>query len=244
MDLNPYTFRIININIMKHLAILLALIISPMVMAQEDVPAYNFYDSEKILKVDFSNVFSSIPTVGLDLETKVHEELSLQFGAAIIPSYLQPWVGNRQNDFDHLRGYRLRGEGRFYVLKKPTRYIASELAFRHLIIRQYDVPVGMEPLDNPSGVDDFAYFVNTDMRFHQFNASFTLKYGIQKNLGQHFVYDVNVGMRINKINVQSNSELPEGGILPIDWNNNLTLIDNYRRSNIRPTFEFKLGYKL
>jgi len=229
---------------MKYLTFLLLLISGQALIAQDEAAAYNFKDSDKILKVDFAHVFSSTPTLGFDLESRVHDEMSFQFGAGILPSYLQPWVGNRQNDFDHLRGYTIRGEIRLYVLNKPNRYIAPEVSFKHLIIRDREVPVGMEPLDNPNGVDDFAYFVNTDMRFHQFNAGFGLKWGFQKDLGEHFVFDFSAGLRINKINVQSFSKIPEGGILPTNWNNNITLVDNYRRSNIRPTIGFKFGYKL
>ncbi len=229
---------------MKNLALLLVCFVFTTVQAQTGEPKYNFRDSDKIIKVDFTDIFSTIPTLGIDVESRVNEEISLQYGVGIIPSYFQPWVGDRQNDFDRLTGYQLRTEGRAYIFKKPTRYLAADLTFRHLVIRENDVPVGMDPTENPNGIDDFAYFVNTKMRFHQFNTSLALKWGFQRNLGDNFVFDLNVGLRLNNINVQSRSKLPTGGILPDDWNNRLTLVDNYRDSNVRPTVAFKIGYRL
>lgn len=229
---------------MKNLTTLILTILSFISIGQNNFKDYNFQDSEKIVKIDLGDLFSRTPAIGVYVESKVNDELSLQFGAGIIPSYFQPWVGNRMNDFDHLRGYQLSAESRFYVFKKPTRYIAVEADFRHLIIRDRDVPIGVDVFNNPNGPDEFAYFVNTDMRFHQFNTGLSLKWGFQKNLGEHFTFDFSAGFRLSTTNVQSRSDIPTGGTLQTNWNNRLVLIDNYKRSQFLPNLGFKIGYKL
>ena len=234
---------------MKTIFIILSILTSSFVFSQNKVK-YNFLTSEKIIKIDFNDFFSQTPTVGVDIESKVNDELSLQFGFGVLPSFIQPLVGSDDNRYNHLRGYQLRAESRFYIFKKSTRYIAADIQFRHLIVKDNDVPVGMDLYKNPNGIDEFAYFIDTKMKFHQFKTSLAVKWGFQKDLGEKFVFDFNIGLRINKINVQSFSKLPSGGTLQANWNdninfgNNLTLIDNYRRSNIRPTIGFKFGYRL
>lgn len=229
---------------MKNAVAILFTIFSFISIGQTNTEKYNFSDSEKIIKVDIGDIFSRMPTLGLYVESKYNEDVSFQFGAGIIPSYFQPWVSNEDNDFDHLIGYKLSAESRFYVLKKPTRYLSVGIDFQHLIIRDRDVPIGMDLFENPNGGNEYAYFVNSDMRFHQFNSTLTAKWGFQKNLGERFVFDFYLGMRIKTTNVQSRSKIPTGGILEQNWNNRIVLFDDYKNSNIQPTLGFKLGYKL
>ncbi|MFK8037539.1 MAG: hypothetical protein AB8B74_04565 [Crocinitomicaceae bacterium] len=229
---------------MKNLTTFILTTLSFFSICQNTFEDYSFKDSKKIVKINLGDIFSTTPAIGLYVESKVNEDVSLQFGAGIIPSFFQPWVGNRVNDFDQLRGYQLSAESRFYVFKKPTRYIAAEVDFRHLIIRDRNVPIGVDVFENPNGPDEFAYFLNTDMRFHQFNTGLTVKWGFQKHLGENFTFDFNLGMRLSTTNVQSRSIIPAGGTLQETWNNRLTLVDNFKRSRTLPNIGLKIGYRL
>ncbi|MFK8045863.1 MAG: hypothetical protein AB8B72_10220 [Crocinitomicaceae bacterium] len=243
---------------MKFTSFIIAICATVQLSAQDATPKYNFMDSEKIIKLDLGGLFNRTPMIGLEVESMVDEQMSLQFGAGIIPSFFQPTVGNNSNNnfteifgnnmnnngFDNLRGYRLSAELRFYAFKKPTRYLATGINFRHLIIRDRDVSVGMEPFDNGFGQIEYAYFKNTDMRFHQFRSAIEVKYGFQKNMGTNFVIDFNMGLRLRTTNVQSGSDLPEGGSLASTWNNGFILFDNYKRSGIAAVIGLKIGYRL
>lgn len=204
---------------------------------------WNFRDSKKIIKVSPGNIFSQIPMFGADLEFTYKNDISFQVGAAIIPSFFQLQVGDLLNDFDRLSGYNLRGESRFYILKKPNHYLAAGVNFRHLIIKD-DVPVGMNAVGENPQQQDFEYFINTKMRFHRFNTDVNLKWGFQRTFAKHFVFDFYAGLSLNTIGVQSFSKIPSGGIVADNWNNQFTLVDNFRESNIRPLIGFKFGYKL
>ena len=96
---------------------------------------WNFRDSKKIIKVSPGNIFSQIAMFGADLEFTYKNDISFQVGAAIVPSFFQIQVGDLLNDFDRLSGYNLRGESRFYILKRPNHYLAAGFNFRHLIIK-------------------------------------------------------------------------------------------------------------
>ena len=205
---------------------------------------WSFTESKKIIKITPFDILNKVPMIGADMEFTYTDEINLQVGMAIVPSYLQTSVGSEQGDFKRLSGYNLRGESRFYILKKPNRYLAAGFNFRHLVIKS-NVPVGMESsTNNPQQQQDFAYFVNTPMRFHRFNSNINVKWGFQKPMGKNFVFDFYLGLALNRIGVQSFSKIPEGGVVTNDWSNMFTLKDNYKTSNIRPIIGFKIGYKL
>ena len=234
---------------MKNLLTLIAILMSVLSFSQNDsldransAKSYDFSSSSKIIKVSPLEIFSRIPTFSVDLETRIDEDVSLQFGFGVIPSFAQILVGQNSNKFDRLRGYNLRGESRFFILKKANRYISAGFSLRHIVIRDV-VPVGMEPFVDSPQQQDFAYFVNTPMKFHRFNTEFSTKFGIQKTFSKNFVADFFIGIRLIKINVQSFSKVPDGGIVAPNWNNNFTLTDNFRDSKIRMTAGFKVGYK-
>ncbi len=241
---------------MKRIAFIFSLSFTFSIFSQDVKPKYNFMESEKIVKLDLLSLFNMTPTLGVELESKVSEQLSFQVGVGIIPSFFQPLVGsdlgefnnffgnNNANGFDGLRGYRLSAQSRFYIFKKPTRYISTGLSFRHIIVRDRDVQVGMEPFEGSNGITEFAYFKNVDMRFHQFRTAFDFKYGFQKNMGDRFTLDCNFGFRLGTTNVQSRSEIPESGTLAPNWNNRIILVDNYKRTRLTPVFGLKIGYRL
>src|SRR5688572_24495901 len=106
-------------------------------------PPWTFAAAQKNLKLSPFDVFSAIPTVGADLEVSFIQDMRLQAGAGVILPGIQ-LMGNNGGSFDKMGGYRLRAESRFFIFKKPTRYFATELSFRHLIIRD-EVGIGMEP---------------------------------------------------------------------------------------------------
>jgi hypothetical protein len=243
---------------MKSIAFLLAIFSVLHVGAQDMSSKYSFTGSKKIVKLDLGSLFNRTPMIGLEVESFVNDQMSLQVGLGVLPSFFQPTVGTQaspeidnlfgnitnSNGFDNLRGYKLGAEARFYTFKKSTRYIATGFNFRHIIIRDRDARVGMEPFENGFGGVEYAYFQSTDMRFHQFASSIEVKYGFQKNMGSNFVIDFNFGLRLRTINVQSSSELPVGGSLANTWNNGFILFDNYKRTGVGPVMGFKIGYKL
>ena len=242
---------------MKFTAFIFLLSFGLSAAAQETKPKYDFLESEKIIKLDMFSLFNMTPTLGVEVESIVNEQVSLQFGLGIIPSFFQPLVGNdlntefniafnnnNANGFDALRGYRLSAQSRFYVFRKPTRYISTSVSFRHIIVRDRDVRVGMEPFEGSNGLTEFAYFKSADMRFHQFRTALDLKYGFQRNMGDHFVLDFSAGLRLGTTNVQSRSDIPENGTLTPNWNNRMILVDNYRSSRVTPILGLKIGYRL
>jgi len=216
-------------------------------LAQTDssttTPEWNFKDSKKIIKITPGDILSRTSMLGADLEFTYQDDISFQLGAALLPSYLQTTVGSEEGDYDRLAGYNLRGESRFYILKKPNHYLAAGIEFRHLIIKS-NVPVGMEATQPNPQQQDFAYFVNTQMRFHRFNSDLTAKWGFQRTFATDFVFDFYAGLGLKNVSVQSFSKIPEGGIVSNNWSTEFTLVDNFKKSNIRPTVGFKLGYIL
>lgn len=204
---------------------------------------WNFQDSKKIIKVSPGNIFSQISMFGADLEFTYKDDISFQVGAALVPSFFQTMVGKRTNDFDRLSGYSLRGESRFSIFKKPKYYLAAGISFRHLIIKD-NVPVGINAVGENPQQQDFEYFINTKMRFHRFNTDLSFKWGFQRTFFKNLVFDFYTGLGLYRVGVQSFSKIPTGGILANNWNNQFTLVDNFRESNIRPLVGFKLGYKL
>lgn len=231
---------------MKTLIILTMSLIASSLYAQQDSTenTWSFAESKKIIKLTPFDILNKVPMIGADLEFTYTDEINFQIGMAIVPSYLQTSVGSEQGDFKRLSGYNLRGESRFYILKKSNRYLAAGFNFRHLVIKS-NVPVGMESsTSNPQQQQDFAYFVNTPMRFHRFNSSINLKWGFQKPLGKNFLFDFYLGLALKRVGVQSFSKIPQGGVVPNNWSNEFTLKDNYKHSTLSPIIGFKIGYKL
>ena len=231
---------------MKTLILITLSLVSTVAFSQADSTNNNwsFAESNKIIKITPFDILNKVPMLGADLEFTYTDDINFQVGVAIIPSYLQTTVGSEMGDFDRLSGYNLRGESRFYILRKPNHYLAAGAEFRHLVIKSI-VPVGMDASTvNPQQQQDFAYFVNTPMRFHRFNTKVSIKWGFQKPLGDNFVFDFYAGLAIKRVGVQSFSKIPEGGVVSQNWSNNFTLVDNFKTSNISPTVGFKLGYKL
>ena len=154
---------------MKRIVITLTAVFAfaPAIMAQQDsIPAepWSLRSTQKIIKISPFDYISVIPTFGADLEVKMPQSTSLQFGAAVIPSFLQYLSSEMFNDYDRMGGYRLRTEGRLYMPVKTERYLAFGLTFRHLIIRD-DFAVGMEGVTNEFGMEEFAYFQNVQWYF-------------------------------------------------------------------------------
>ncbi len=136
-------------------------------------------------------------------------------------------------------GYRLRGEGRVYLPKKQNRYFAVGASFRHLIIRDI-IPLGVEGVENEFGQQEFAFFMNTPFVFHRFNTNLDFKYGFQKELKKNVFLDFYLGLSIRNINVQSNTELPNGTEIP-ELRGFWTLRDNHKLKYPIPIFGFKVG---
>jgi hypothetical protein len=177
---------------------------------KEHVP---YWRMEKKWKFSPFDVFSIIPSFGVDHEVKMHSGLSFQFGAAVIPSFLQFAVGNEAEQFDWMNGYRLRFESRFWGFKKPRLYIATEISMRHLIISD-ETNFGMEG----DGNGNFAYFIKQSMIYNRFSTHFNLKMGWQFLFAEKLVVDTYIGLSFRRNNVISNSTPPEGGEAQVTWN--------------------------
>src|SRR5690606_35599642 len=95
------------------------------------------------------------PTFGVDHEVKMNSRTSFQFGAAFIPSFMQFTVGDQQDQFNWMNGYRLRYEARFFGFKRPAFYLSTEISMRHLIISD-ETAFGMEQ----DQFGNYAYFIN------------------------------------------------------------------------------------
>jgi hypothetical protein len=82
------------------------------------------------------------------------------------------------------------------------------------------------------------------MVFHRFTTFLDLKYGYQFVADNNFVFDMYVGLSLRNINVQSYSEIPEGGVVPNRfWGLGWTLEDNHNSVYPTPIVGFKLGFK-
>lgn len=177
---------------------------------KETVP---FWRMEKIWKFSPFDVFSAVSSLGMDLETVVKPGLSFQYGAAFIPSFLQFSVGNQQNQFNWMNGYKVRFESRFTAFRKEGLYLSGELAFRHLIISDLS-PIGMEG----DGFGNFAFFINHEMVYHRFSSHLNFKIGLQRILTNRMCIDLFAGMSFRVNNVYTNSEKPIGGSQQFNWN--------------------------
>lgn len=201
---------------------------------------WTWSNATKFVKFTPLDVFSVVPTLGLDYEVKMKNETSLQAGIGYIPSFLQIMSGEGFNDYTWMRGYRLRLEGRLFMPVRTNQYLAFGASFRHLIIKD-DVALGMEAFTDNQGQTDFAYFVNTPMVFNRFSTNFDLKYGFQREFSNVFIVDFFMGLSLRNINVQSNTKIPDGAQVPPDrgaW----TLVDNHKLTYPIPIMGFKIGF--
>lgn len=201
---------------------------------------WTYQKANKVYKFSPLDVFSVIPTFGMDLELELKKSFAVQGGVGIIPSFMQYLANENFNDFDRMGGYKLRAEGRMYMPVRTNRYLAFGVSFRHLIIRD-EVPIGMEGTENEWGQQDFAYFINTPMLFNRFNTNYELKLGFQRVFGGNIAFDFYTGLSIRTINVQSSSEIPEGGSIP-EQRGMWRLEDNYKFTYPTPIIGFKFGF--
>ncbi len=240
---------------MKTITSILLMLSCALISAQDNTPGtdsiptpWSFGAAEKNIKFSPFEVLSIIPTFGADLEVNMDRKISLQGGVAVVLPAFQYLAGSENGLFDKMGGYRLRAESRFFVFKKPGRYIATEFSFRHLIIND-EIGIGMEPsnqIDQWGNVQqNFAYFINTDMTFHRFTKTFNFKYGIQRTYQNRFVLDFYTGFSIRNNSTRTWSDIPEGGTLT-DRNNGLGLRlgDRISSGYITPIIGLKLGFGL
>ncbi|MEO9533428.1 MAG: hypothetical protein ABJG68_00405 [Crocinitomicaceae bacterium] len=201
---------------------------------KETVP---FWRLEKNWKFSPFDVFSAVSTVGLDLETVVKPGLSFQYGAAFIPSFLQFTVGNSNDQFNWMNGYKVRFESRYSAFRREGLYLSGELAFRHLIISDV-TPVGMEG----DGFGNFAYFINHEMIYHRFSSHANIKMGFQKIISNKLCVDVFAGMSFRVNNVFTNSDGPSEGVPQFNWNRfDWTLINHHIYGYAMPIVGLRLG---
>lgn len=203
---------------------------------QEHVP---FWRMERNLKLSPFDIVSAIPTLGADLEVFMKRELSFQFGAAYVPSFMQFMVGSNENQFDWMHGYRLRFENRYFGLRRENVYVSAEVSLRHLIISD-EVRYGMEGDE----WGNFAYFLNESTTFHRFSTQFNFKIGVQKKLGKKGIIDLYTGLSLRRNNVLSNvGQAPEGGVLLNDWNLfEWTLQNKHKFGYALPILGFRMGW--
>lgn len=195
---------------------------------------------EKNWKLTPFDIFSAIPTFGVDHEVKMTPFHSFQFGAAFIPSFLQFLVGDQEERFNWMNGYRLRFESRFWGFKKPHVYVSTELSFRHLVINE-KTAFGMEG----DGMGNFAYFINQDMLYHRFSTHINLKIGWQFVLGKSMVMDIYTGLSLRRNNVFSNSEGVPGGVAQNWWNIlDWELRDGHSFGYATPIVNFRMGWHI
>lgn len=178
---------------------------------KETVP---FWRMERNLKFSPFDIFSAVSTIGADLEMVLKPGLSFQYGAAIIPSFLQFTVGDQQQQFNWMNGYRLRFESRFSGFKRKRLYTSTELSFRHLIIND-QASIGMEG----DGNGNFAYFIVNETTFNRFSTQFNIRLGFQYVFKNRFVLDFFGGFsfRYNFV-FASESTIPEDGEVQFNWN--------------------------
>ncbi len=201
---------------------------------------WTWRNATKFVKFTPLDVFSVVPTFGIDYEVKMKNENGLQVGLAAIPSFLQPLAGESFNAYDRMGGYRLRFEGRAYMPVKTNQYISAGISFRHLIIRDV-VAIGMEEFIGNMGEVNYAYFMDTPMVFSRMSTHFEFKYGAQRIVNDKFVIDFYMGLSLRNINVQTNSKIPSGGGFP-DQRGVWTLEDGHKITYPIPIFGFKFGF--
>lgn len=216
---------------------------------QEDSTSYNafkehvpYWRMEKNFKLTPFDAFSAVPTLGIDLETKMSSLVSFQYGVGIIPSFLQVQVGTDQGQYNWMNGYRVRFESRFLGFKNPDFYTSSEISFRHLIINS-ETSIGMEG----DGSGNFAYFILQDMLYHRFSTHLNLKVGWQKVLSSRMVVDFYLGFSLRRNNVASNTSIPEGGVVQGQgWWNLLQwrLEDGHDYGYAIPIAGFRIGWNI
>jgi hypothetical protein len=199
-----------------------------------------FWQMEKNWKLSPFDIFSAVPTFGIDLETTMKPGISFQYGAAIIPSFLQFTTGSSFFDsYNWMNGYRLRFESRWSGFKKPNIYVSTELAFRHLLINN-ETSFGMEG----DGFGNFAYFINQDMLYHRFSTHLNVKYGLQKVFDNNLVLDMFAGISVRQNNVIEGSKRPDGGAQAQEWWDvfNWRLEDGHRFGYVTPIMGLRIGW--
>lgn len=203
---------------------------------QEHVP---FWRMERNLKFSPFDVFSAVPTLGADLEVFMKKGLSFQFGAAYVPSFMQFAVGDDENQFNWMHGYRLRFENRYFGLRRKDVYLSSEVSLRHLIIAD-EIRYGMEGDD----WGNFAYFINHNTIFHRFSSQFNFKVGLQKQIGDKAIIDMYAGFSLRRNNVLANvKQAPEGGVAFNNWNRfEWTLENKHKFGYAMPIVGLRIGW--
>lgn len=234
---------------MKNLVTLLFVVSSCLVFSQtadnetdslRSAEPWTWANATKYVKFSPLEVFSVVPTFGIDYEVKMKNGSGLQAGIAGIPPTLQILAGEAFNGYDKMGGYKLRFEGRAYMPVKTNRYISGGISFRHLIIRDI-VAVGMEEVIGEFGEPTFAYFMNVPMVFNRFNTHFEFKYGFQKVIDNSVLIEMYMGLSLRSVRVQTNSELPNGSGFP-DQRGMWTLTDGHKLTYPVPIFGFKFGF--
>ena len=187
---------------MKNLVSLLFVVSSCLVFSQtadnetdslRSAEPWTWANATKYVKFSPFDVFSVVPTFGIDYEIRMKNGTGLQAGIAGIPPTLQILAGEAFNGYDKMGGYKLRFEGRAYMPVKTNRYISGGISFRHLIIRDI-VAVGMEEVIGEFGEPTFAYFMNVPMVFNRFNTHFEFKYGFQKVIQNSVLLEMYMGL--------------------------------------------------
>ncbi len=249
METFPFSLYHRNIRIMKNLVTLLFVVSSCLVFSQtadnetdslRSAEPWTWANATKYVKFSPLEVFSVVPTFGIDYEVKMKNGSGLQAGIAGIPPTLQILAGEAFNGYDKMGGYKLRFEGRAYMPVKTNRYISGGISFRHLIIRDI-VAVGMEEVIGEFGEPTFAYFMNVPMVFNRFNTHFEFKYGFQKVIDNSVLIEMYMGLSLRSVRVQTNSELPTGSGVP-DQRGMWTLTDGHKLTYPVPIFGFKFGF--
>lgn len=241
---------------MKNIGILLIVLFNSVLFAQngpEDstsvevdpnapIKNWTFKSAPKVIKFSPLDIFSVIPTFGIDVETRLPTgKNSLQVGLGLIPNAFQLISGENLSGYDWMGGYKVRTEGRLYMPEKQTRYIGVGLSMRHLVIKD-EFAVGMEPFEGNFGQTNFAYFVNTPMTFNRFTIDLSVKYGAQYTTRSNLVVDVYFGLQLRSLRVHSNSAIPSGGEIPQQQRGMWELRDNKKLSYPLPIVGIKLGF--
>lgn len=249
METFPFFLYHRNIRIMKNLVTLLFVVSSCLVFSQtadnetdslRSTEPWTWANATKYVKFSPLDVFSVVPTFGIDYEIRMKNGTGLQAGIAGIPSTFQILAGEAFNGYDRMGGYRIRFEARKYMPIRTNRYLSGGVSFRHLIIRD-EVAFGMEEVINEFGQPDFAYFMNVPMTFNRLNTNFELKYGFQKVVGNAVIIDMYMGLSLRNIHVLSNGEIPNGAGFP-DQRGIWTLVDGHKLTYPVPIFGFKFGF--
>lgn len=218
--------------------------VSDSVKVNPNAPIENWTvrSAPKFYKFSPLDIFSVIPSFGLDVETKLKSgDKSLQLGLAYIPDAFQIISSEVFNGYDWMGGYKVRGEGRIYMPNKTNNYLSFGASVRHLVIKD-EVAIGMEGVEGQFGETIFAYFINTPMTFNRFTIDFSVKYGYQVVQTSGFVLDFYAGLNLRSLRVYSNSKIPEGGELPIQrgmWQ----LEDGKKLSYPLPVIGLKIGFR-